>query len=92
MAVSIWERRTETIRRKDVGKSIVYVERYYVGKEARYYIEANGPDYRIWKRLAKDEGRALEVYTSFRFWVWLIEAFGMVWSTRLITWWMHRVL
>ena len=87
----VW-RRAETIRRKDVGRSIVYVERYYAGVEARYYIEANGPDYRVWKRVPVDEARALELYTSFRFWVWLIEAFGSVWATRVITWLMHRLL
>ncbi len=37
----------EFIRRKTVGKSIVYVERYYFESDRRYYIEANGPDYRV---------------------------------------------
>lgn len=88
----IWTRRPQTIRRKHVGKSIVYVDRYFVGEEPRFYIEANGPDYRIWKRVPRDELRAIEVYQSYRFWVWFIEAFGTLGTTRFITWLMHKLV
>ena len=88
-----WKQRAETIRRKAVGKSIVYLERYYVETERRYYIEANGPDYRIWKRTSGSEGRAIEIYQRYRFWVWFIEAFGN-WppAIRFITWIMHKTI
>ena len=68
-----WKQKTKTLRRKEVGKSIVYLERYFVDHERRYYIEANGPDYRVWKRTRGSEGRALEIYQRYRFWVWFIE-------------------
>ena len=88
----IWRRRPETLRRKAVGKSIVYLERYYVGDEPRFYIEANGPDYRVWKRTRGDEARAIEVYQRYRFWVWFIEAFDAFPMTRVITWIMHKTI
>ncbi|MEO1843279.1 MAG: hypothetical protein ABGZ37_03265 [Akkermansiaceae bacterium] len=50
----------EKIRDKAVGKSIVYLERSYAEGERRYYIEANGPDNRVWKRTSGSEGRAIE--------------------------------
>ena len=56
------------------------------------YIEANGPDYRIWKRVPRDELRAIEVYQSYRFWVWFIEAFGTLTTTRFITWLMQKLV
>lgn len=89
---SIWETRPTTLRKKQVGKSLVYCERYLVGRERRYYIEANGPDYRIWKRIPNDEDRAIEVYRIYRFWVWFIEAFDTHSMTRLITWVMHKLV
>jgi len=88
----IWTRRPQTIRRKHVGKSIVYVDRYFVGTEPRFYIEANGPDYRIWKRVPSDEHRAKEIYQSYRFWVWFIEAFNTLTTTRFITWLMQKLV
>ena len=88
----IWTRRPETIRRKAMGKSIVYLERYFVGTEPRFYIEANGPDYRIWKRTRGDEIRAIEIYQRYRFWVWFIEAFSTFPTTRFITWIMHKTI
>ena len=88
-----WKKRAETLRRKAVGKSIVYLECYHVNNERRYYIEANGPDYRIWKRTQGSEGRAIEIYQRYRFWVWFIEA-CCHWlpSTRFITWNMHKTI
>ena len=88
----IWRRRPETLRRKAVGKSIVYLERYYVGDEPRFYIEANGPDYRVWKRTRGDEARAIEIYQRYRFWVWFIEAFDVFPVTRFFTWIMHKTI
>lgn len=89
----VWKERTEMIRRKQVGKSLIYVERYFVEHERRYYIEANGPDYRIWKRTRGSEARAIEVYQRYRFWVWFIEAFcNWLPMTRFITWIMHKTI
>ncbi|NIP95254.1 MAG: hypothetical protein GWO24_18135 [Akkermansiaceae bacterium] len=88
-----WKQRAETIRRKEVGQSIVYAERYFVGRERRYYIEANGPDYRVWKRTKGSEGRAIEIYQRYRLWVWCIEAFcHWMPATRFFTWIMHKTI
>ncbi len=81
-----------TLRRKAIGKSIVYLDRYFVGSEPRFYIEANGPDYRVWKRTRPDENRALEIYQRYCFWVWFIEAFDFFPATRLITWIIHKTI
>lgn len=83
----------QIIRRKAVGKSIVYLECYYVESERRYYIEANGPDYRVWKRTRGSEGRAIEIYQRYRFWVWWIEAcYNWLPATRFFTWIMHKTI
>lgn len=92
LVVPVPTERSTVLKRKDVGKSIVYCERYFVGSEPRFYIEACGPDYRIWKRVIADEARALEIYTSYRFWVWFIEAFDLPVATRFITWFMHKLI
>jgi hypothetical protein len=83
----------EKIRDKAVGKSIAYLERYYAEGERRYYIEANGHDYRVWKRTSGSEGRAIEIYQRYRFWAWWIEA-CCHWrpSTRFFTWIMHKTI
>ena len=87
------KRPNEMIRRKQVGKSLIYVERYYVESERRYYIEALGPDYRIWKRTRGSEGRALEIYQRCRYWVWFIEAlYNWLPTTRFITWIMQKTI
>ena len=87
------KRPNEIIRQKQVGKSLVYLEQYYTDQDRRFYIEANGPDYRIWKRTKGSEGRAIEIYQRYRFWVWWIEA-CCHWklATRFITWIMHKTI
>tara|TARA_B100000674_G_scaffold488684_1_gene501238 strand:+ start:662 stop:940 length:279 start_codon:yes stop_codon:yes gene_type:complete len=81
------------LRRKQVGKCLVYLERYYVEGQPRYYIEAQGPDFRIWKRTRGSEERAIEIYHRYRFWVWWIEACcNWLPATRFITWLMHKTI
>ena len=71
----------------------VYGRVPYVGSERRYYVEANGPDYRVWKRTSGSEGRAVEIYQRYRFWAWWIEA-CCHWrpATRFLTWIMHKTI
>jgi len=92
VGATIWERRPRTLRKRQLGKSIIYCERYWSGSEWRYYVEASGPDYRIWQRVPRNEERALELYSTYCFWVWLIEACNSMTVTRLLTWIMHRIL
>ncbi len=92
MEEDIWTKRPELVRRKAMGRSLVYLERYYVGQQDRYYIEANGPDYRVWKRTRGDEARAREVFQRYRFWVWFIEALDCHLATRFLTWIMHKTI
>ena len=81
------------LRRKQVGKCLVYLECYYVAGSRRYYIEAQGPDFRIWKRTRGSEGRAIETYQRYRFWVWWIEACcNWLPATRFITWLMYKMI
>tara|TARA_R110002096_G_scaffold48836_2_gene129200 strand:- start:1157 stop:1435 length:279 start_codon:yes stop_codon:yes gene_type:complete len=88
-----WTEKTETVRRRDVGKSIVYLERYFFEEDWRFYIDASGPDYRVWKRTKGSEDRAVEIYQRYVFWVWLIEAFGHWYpATRFLTWVMHKTI
>ena len=87
------KRPNKILRRKQVGKSLVYLERYYVEADRRFYVEALGPDYRIWKRTEGSEGRAVEIYQRYRFWVWWIEACcNWLPATRFITWVMHKTI
>ena len=70
----VTKRPNKFLRRKQVGRCLVYLEEYEYDDQKRYYIEANGPDFRIWKRVKEDYHRAFEVYIMYRFWVWWIEA------------------
>ena len=87
------KRPNKILRRKQVGKSLVYLERYYVEADRRFYVEALGPDYRIWKRTEGSEDRAVEIYQRYRFWVWWIEACcNWMPATRFFTWVMHKTI
>ena len=89
----VTKRPNKFLRRKQVGKCLISLEEYEYDDQKRYYIEANGPDFRIWKRVKEDYHRAFEIYIMYRFWVWWIEACcNWLPATRFITWVMLKVI
>ena len=87
-----FKRPNRFFRKKQVGKCLIYLEEYEQDDQKRFYIEANGPDFRIWKWVKEDPHRAFEVYLIYRFWVFWIEACANWFpATRFITWVMFKV-
>ena len=64
------------IKQVRIGRNKVWLKRYYVSNERKFFICAQGPHYTMWKRTRGSTGRAKEIYFRYRIGAWLIEMCG----------------
>ena len=81
------------IKQVRIGSNYVYLKRFYVSNERKFFISAQGPHYTIWKRTRGSTHKAKEIYFRYRVGAWLIEMCGNWYpATNLICWIMHRII
>ena len=67
----------------------VLVAQYLQERDHLYYLEAEGPNFRVW-RMTRDPERADELFSRFKFWSWLIVAIPSRLFLRVAAFFMRR--
>jgi len=83
----------EVVKKRIIGRSVVFCEKVTINRSVTYYVEACGNDWRVWKKIfGADRHYALHIYHGYCFWAWIIEAMGQdPVAVRLLSWLMHRM-
>ena len=72
------------IKKSKIRNHQIWIERYYVSDQRKFFICAQGKGYTIWKRVSDDPYYAKETFFHYRLFVWILDIFNWHPSTKLI--------
>lgn len=80
------------IKISNIRNNRIWIERYYISGERKFFICAKGDGYTIWKRVSDDPHYAKETFFRYRFFVWILDIFNWYPITRLICNLMNKII